>query len=186
MLTEGFPMATAPPLLTIEEYLHTSYKPDLHFVDGEVEERNVGEYDHAKIQTLISFLFTQNEAEWQTDALVEQRIRIGSSRVRVCDVTVLRVDAPYEPVITTPPLICIEILSLEDRLTRAEKVLADYFALGVPNIWLIDPTQRTAFTYNSSGLHEETARLSVEGTPIHIDIPHLFALLDQSASRHRL
>ncbi len=51
-------MATSPVLLSIEEYLHTSYKPDVHFVDGEIEERNVGEYSHAKIQSFISHLFT--------------------------------------------------------------------------------------------------------------------------------
>ena len=29
-------MATAPPLLSIEEYLRTSYHPDADFVDGEI------------------------------------------------------------------------------------------------------------------------------------------------------
>jgi hypothetical protein len=37
-------MATTAPV-PIELYLHTSYEPDADFVDGEVEERFVGEYD---------------------------------------------------------------------------------------------------------------------------------------------
>jgi len=110
-------MATAPPLLSIEEYLHTSYKPDVHYVDGEIEERNGGEYDHSKIQTLIAFVFTLHEDEWGADAVVEKRIRISSSRVRICDVAILRADAPHEEVTATPPLLCIEILSPKDRLT---------------------------------------------------------------------
>ena len=35
--------ATTP----VELYLHTSYEPDAEFVDGDVEERPMGEYDHA-------------------------------------------------------------------------------------------------------------------------------------------
>jgi len=173
-------MATAPPLLSIEEYLHTSYKPDAHFVDGEIEERNVGEYDHSKIQTLIAFLFTLNEDEWATDAVVEQRIRISSSRVRICDVAILRTDAPREEVTATPPLICIEILSPNDRIPRAELVLADYFAMGVPNIWLIDPYNRAAYTFGANGLRSaDPTNLAVPESPIYIDLTALFAKLDK-------
>jgi Uma2 family endonuclease len=43
-------------------------------------------------------------------------------------------------------------MSPEDRLPRAKEVLADYFALGVPNIWIIDPIRRSAFTGDASGL----------------------------------
>jgi Uma2 family endonuclease len=173
-------MATAPPLLSIEEYLHTSYKPDVHFVDGQIEERNVGEYSHAKIQSFIAHLFTLNEEEWGIDAVVEQRIRISSSRVRISDVAILRADAPYEKVTTTPPLLCIEILSPEDRISRAELVLADYLAMGVPNIWLIDPSKRAASIYGPTGLRTaDPARLTVPGTPIQIDLSTLFAKLDK-------
>jgi Uma2 family endonuclease len=173
-------MATSPVLLSIEEYLHTSYKPDVHFVDGEIEERNVGEYDHGKIQTLFAVLFDNHEDEWGTDVIVEQRIRIGSSRVRICDVAVLEAGAPREQVTATPPLLCIEVLSPKDRLPRAELVLADYFAMGVPNIWLIDPYKRLAYTFGPTGLHPaDPTNLTVPGTPIHIDLTALFAKLDK-------
>jgi Uma2 family endonuclease len=178
-------MATAPPLLSIEEYLHTSYKPDVHFVDGEIEERNVGEYSHAKIQSFISHLFTLHEDDWHTDAVFEQRIRIASSRVRICDIAILRSDAPHEEVTATPPLICIEILSPKDRLPRAELVLADYFAMGVPNIWLIDPYKRLAYTFGPTGLHPaDPTNLTVPGTPIRIDLTTLFAKLDKKLAPH--
>jgi len=122
-------MATTPTLLSIEEYLRTSYKPDVDFVDGEIEERNMGEFQHARIQNLIAFFLTLNEKSWSTQTIVEQRIRVAARRVRICDVAVLRADAPREQVTTTPPLICIEILSPEDRIPRATRVLADYLAM---------------------------------------------------------
>jgi Uma2 family endonuclease len=173
-------MATFPALLSIEEYLHTSYKPDVHFVDGEIEERNVGEHDHARTQTLITFLFASNEDAWGTETVVEQRIRVTSSRVRICDVAILKADAPYEPVTATPPLICIEVMSPEDRVPRAELVLADYFAMGVPNIWLIDPLRRVAYTFGPLGLQKaDPANLSVPGTEIRLDLTDAFAKLDR-------
>ncbi len=41
--TQRLPMATTSALLSIDHYLRTSYHPDVDFVDGEIEERNVGE-----------------------------------------------------------------------------------------------------------------------------------------------
>jgi Uma2 family endonuclease len=177
-------MATTPTLLPIEEYLRTSYHPDADYVDGEIEERNLGEHEHARLQALISTIFDNHEEEWPTVAVVEQRIRIGSSRVRISDIAVLRSDAPYEAVIVTPPLICIEVLSPEDRLSRAKIVMADYFAMGVPNIWLIDPIRQAAYTYDAAGLHiADPTNLRVAGTPIRLDLTDAFAKLDQWINR---
>jgi Uma2 family endonuclease len=173
-------MATTPALLSIDEYLNTSYKPDVDFVDGELEERNLGNYDHAKIQSLIATLFENNAEAWHTDAVVEQRIRVSPTRVRICDVAILRDDAPHEDVTATPPLICIEVLSPKDRLARAEIVLGDYLKMGVPNLWLIDPVRRVAYTFNDAGLHPaDTTRLTVPNTPIHLDLTAFFAKLDK-------
>jgi Uma2 family endonuclease len=174
------PALLSPVLLSIDEYLNTSYKPDVDFVDGEIEERNVGTYDHAKIQLLIATLFEINGEAWQTDAVVEQRIRVSPTRVRICDVAILRADTPHEDVTATPPLICIEILSPKDRLPRAKVVLSDYLAMGVPNLWLIDPIRRIAYTFDATGLHlADTTSLTVPNTPIHLDLTAFFDRLDK-------
>jgi len=34
-------------LVSVDEYLHTSYDPDCDYVDGAIVERNVGERDHS-------------------------------------------------------------------------------------------------------------------------------------------
>src|SRR5580704_12261637 len=34
---------SAPTLISVEEYLASSYKPDCDYVDGHIEERNLGE-----------------------------------------------------------------------------------------------------------------------------------------------
>jgi hypothetical protein len=44
---------TSQPTISVEEYLSTSYRPDCDYVDGLVEERNLGEYDHAAVQSAL-------------------------------------------------------------------------------------------------------------------------------------
>ncbi len=50
-------MAHTSTLLSIDEYLHTSYSPDVHFVDGQLVERHLGEYEHARLQTILGAFF---------------------------------------------------------------------------------------------------------------------------------
>ena len=172
-------MATAPAPLSLDEYLHTSYKPDVDFVQGELQERNVGKYEHSKIQIWIAHLFMSSAKAWGIDPVVEQRIQVRPDKVRVCDVAILRAGAPREDITTHPPLLCIEVLSPEDRLSRAKVVLADYLAMGVENIWLIDPIYRAAFRFDSAGLHEADAtQLTVPKTPIALDLTEAFASID--------
>jgi hypothetical protein len=54
---------TVPALLTLEEYLSTSYRPDCEFVDGQLEERNVGGTNHGLLQMQLGIWFFQH-SEW--------------------------------------------------------------------------------------------------------------------------
>ena len=49
----GFTMSTKS-LISVAEYLNTSYRPDCDYVNGEVRERNLGEMEHARLQTGIA------------------------------------------------------------------------------------------------------------------------------------
>jgi len=172
-------MATAPPLLSIEEYLRTSYHPDADYVDGEIEERNLGEYEHARLQFILASIFARHEREWNVRGLTEQRIYINSSRVRICDICLISRDAIRERVLRQPPLLCVEILSPEDRLSRAEIVLQDYLNIGVQNIWLLDPIRQAAHIFDATGLHiVNSTSLTVTDTPIHLNLTEAFAAID--------
>ncbi len=47
-------MGTTPGLMTIEQYLHTAYRPDVDFVHGEIQERNPGDFEHGHMQGHLS------------------------------------------------------------------------------------------------------------------------------------
>jgi Uma2 family endonuclease len=179
-------MATMPiseheePLVTVEEYLKTSYRPDCDYVDGRVEERNVGEYDHGLPQLILGHLFMNHREEWGIRVVTDVRTQVARRRFRVPDLSVLRADAPKEQIISHPPLIAIEILSPEDGLSRFQERIEDYLGFGVEHIWILDPAKRAAYAASSTGLLPvRTEELTVPGTPIRVVLRELFAELDR-------
>jgi hypothetical protein len=46
--------------VSLSEYLNTSYRPDCEYLEGELLKRNVGEWDHSRLQGLFyGFLPTE-------------------------------------------------------------------------------------------------------------------------------
>jgi Uma2 family endonuclease len=168
-----------PALLTIEEYLRTAYEPDCDFVDGHLEERNVGERDHSVLQAALAAWFFNHRKEWKIVVMAEQRTRVSDSRVRLPDVCLVLEDAPRERVTVTPPLLAIEILSPEDRIGRVIKRLDDFLKMGVANVWVIDPDERSAFVYTSGDLRRVAGdTLHVPNSAVFLDLPSIFVALD--------
>jgi len=172
-------MVASATLIPIAEYLSTAYQPDRDFVEGQVEERNVGEFEHGRIQGLLAAWFVNHEREWAIVTVTEQRMRVGPNRIRIPDVCLLRASAPREKVTQTAPLLCIEILSPEDRLSRTLQVMEDYLAMGLEHLWIVDPIERTAYTFTAAGLlHAPGPRLTIPDSSIYINLPELFSSLD--------
>jgi len=171
---------TTPVLITVQEYLRTSYRPDRDYVDGEVLERNMGEKPHARLQLFFAIFLSRFAAELNTEVLPEQRLQINSSRFRIPDV-MLSPLVPGEPLIVqTPPLLCVEILSSEDRWRRVEERILDYASIGVRTSWVIDPWRRLAYLAGGTGeLREERNTLTVPNTRIAITVDEVFAELDR-------
>ncbi|SEC49479.1 Uma2 family endonuclease [Terriglobus roseus] len=179
-------MATTPTLMTMEQYLHTSFHPDVDLVDGEIQERNLGEKDHGRAQGYVYSWFLLREASFALEPILEYRMIVGEKRVRICDVALVQSDLPDEQVGETPPVICVEIMCPEDRLARAVMVLSDYRTMGVSNIWLIDPQERIAYVYGPGGLErQQDLILRAPGTDIALDVNDLFADLDKRKNKEK-
>ena len=176
-------MATLPnseELWTVREYLRTTWSPDREFVDGRIEERNLGEKEHSIIQRYLTVLFAIKRAEWAVEVFPELRTQTQSRRFRVPDVLVTHSADQFERYVTKPPLIAVEILSPEDTLTAMRAKAAEYREFGIEHIWIIDPEARVVHRYTGTGLEEvHSGGLTVPGTPIRIELREMFAELDR-------
>ena len=186
-------MATASllPLITAAEYLRSSYEPDAEFVDGHIEERPVGERDHGDLQRRLLILLSQTVCERYFTPVPELRVQVTTTRFRVPDLTVVAANAPREQIVLTPPILCIEVLSPEDTMTRTLVRVRDFLAMGVPEVSypgarprlprhgrIVDPELRTVLVCAGNTLTEHTAgSLSVPGTPVSIRLSEVFSVL---------
>jgi Uma2 family endonuclease len=166
-------MATSTQI-PVEEYLRTSYDPDCEYVDGEVLDRNVGEKTHSKVQKRLMILLGQREVELGIFVLQEWRMQTGQRRYRIPDFLVVAGPEPEEAVLSTPPLICVEILSPEDRMTRMQKKVAEYLAFGVRYVWVLDPASKEAYAYTASGFEKVATVLRTEDPAIEIPLNQIF------------
>lgn len=166
-------------LVSEEEYLHSVYEPDCDYVDGQVQERNVGERLHSILQGEFIYYFRSRQHQWRLRAFPEQRIRIAPGRYRIPDLAIYKEPAPRDPVFTTPPFIAIEILSSEDRMSRIRQRIDDYLKFGVLYVWVIDPETRKADVYTPGHFYEAADLiLRTENPAIEVPLAELFQALD--------
>ncbi|MGA7461867.1 MAG: Uma2 family endonuclease [Candidatus Korobacteraceae bacterium] len=159
--------------ISLQEYLRTSYHPDCDYVDGEVQERNLGEFDHAAVQMFLGNWFFQHRQEWSLHVLSEMRIRVSPTRVRIADLCLMSKMQEVEQVLTKPPLAVIEILSPEDRIARYYDRLADYRQMGIRNVWVIDPANQVGYDC-STVAWLPVEKLRAVDTPIFFELKDLW------------
>lgn len=166
-------------LVSVEEYLRTSYRPDCDYVDGEILERNLGETDHSDCQGRIYAYFLNRSKQLRLYPLVEQRVQVSSARFRVPDVSIVRGSRPAEQILSSPPFIAIEILSKDDRVSDMQERIDDYLKFGVRCVWLIDPRTRRAWIHTKDGAQEsKDGILRTEDPAIALPLPEIFHALE--------
>jgi Uma2 family endonuclease len=172
-------MATAAThrYVPVEVYLRSSYEPDAEYVDGEIEERPMGEYDHAAWQEAIMKWFWQHAEEWNVRVKPELRVQTSPTHYRVPDVTVFDRNQPIEQILTHAPIAVFEILSPEDTMMRVTRKLSDYSAMGIRHIWVIDPTTKNTWRFRDNQLNLSST-FGEAGEKMHFDFAEIEKLLD--------
>jgi Uma2 family endonuclease len=148
-------------LIPVEEYLSTVYEPDMDYLEGQLEDRHVGEKDHGKLQLRVARIL--DTGQWFM--AIETRIQVSENRFRVPDICVYEKE-PEEQVFRSAPFAAIEILSPEDRMSRMQRKIEDFFTLGCVNIWILDPWRRKAYRYDGQSLIELPDRLTTQDSKI--------------------
>jgi Uma2 family endonuclease len=160
----------ATTLISVEEYLNTSYDPDMEYVDGVLVETNVGDLAHSAAQRNVVVAFANKYPE--TRSYPEVRSRTRKTRFRLPDVAVA-LGPRGGRYLAEAPFIAIEILSEDDRMTRVIEKLKEYAEWGVPNIWVFDPRTRRMFVFQGNAL------LELEGDVIATESPRLELTRDE-------
>ena len=168
--------ATVSPI-SVQEYLKTTTDPDCEYVAGVIEERAVGEYDHATWQMIIAGYFLAREKELGILSRAELRVQTGPENFRVPDVTLLSRSAPREQIITHAPLTVFEILSPADTMTRTLEKLADYERMGIGAIWVIEPKNQRYFNYRDGQLTPGSV-FELPGSRFSVPFSELAALVE--------
>lgn len=171
-------MAAATAFVTVEEYLRSSFEPDAEYIEGRIEERNVGENDHSAWQKAIVFWFEMQAREKQIRVRPELRIQVSRDCYLVPDVTLLDRNRPIEQVVTHPPIAVIEILSPQDALKRVMKKCERYERMGIQTILVIDP-DGPMYRYSAGRLEPLEARaFDIPGSAARFNLDEVEKLLD--------
>jgi Uma2 family endonuclease len=138
-------------MLSVEDYLNTSYDPDVEYIDGALQERNVGDWLHALIESNVLFALRRKYPHLKVVA--ELRSSITETRYRLPDVCVL-LSAPKTRYLLDAAYLVVEVLSEGDVMSMVMEKLREYANKGVQNIWLIDPRLRLMSVYRAPTLVE--------------------------------
>lgn len=142
--------------LSEEEYLRASFEGvDQEYEDGELVERAMSDDPHSQVQGNSGYFFTdlRKSEKLPFFARPELRHRVREGRYLIPDLSVHWPTPPTQAVPATPPLIVIEVLSPDDRMSRVIEKLQEYVAWGVPHVWFVDPYKRELAVFDRGGLH---------------------------------
>lgn len=175
---KGYPLRSSERHIPVEKYLRTTYRPDREYVDGHLEIRNMGDWDHSRLQFALLLYLGTREREWGIYVVGECRLQVKPDNFRIPDVMVLSRDRKPEPIIRDAPLLCIEVLSPDDTVKRTMQRVEEYIAMGVKAVWVLDPKRRDVLVVNAlESRWIDTRVLTVEGTPIRADLDEIAAKL---------
>jgi Uma2 family endonuclease len=149
-------------LVSVDEYLNTSYGPDMEYVDGVLMERHGGDWLHALVQANLIAAFSIRYPD--VFAVPELRSKTRETRYRLPDVCVL-LTPPATKYLVDAAFLVIEILSEDDSMSRTMEKLEEYRQHGVPNIWLIDPRLRTISAYIGGDVRENRSDVVATSEP---------------------
>ena len=146
---------SATAIVSVEDYLRRTEKPYCEYVDGVLYPKPMPTKLHAFVQGMLFMLLRQQGVE----AFTELTVRPRPNKYLIPDVVAgIGIQSPYP---TDPVLLCVEILSPEDRIGALLAKCEQYHAWGVPYCWVVDPEKQTAWQYHSGGEPEHIARNGV-------------------------
>ena len=156
---------TSKSLHSFEEYLQQNIDPDNRYelIDGKLELMNPPTFRHILICDFLRDAFKAeiNRLQLSWLAIREGGIRTGWRKSRIADVYVVDkqqiIDSLDESgVLSTPPLLIVEVVSPESIKRDYRYKRSEYAAIGISEYWIVDPIeQQVTILVMDEGLYEE-------------------------------
>jgi Uma2 family endonuclease len=143
-------------LISVQEYLHRTYEPDMEYVDGVLVGRNSGTQSHGLLQSFVTAYLLQFRKTHQIIVFTETRLLMQTGRYRIPDIMVL--ERPFQAgrVVRDVPAVTIEIKSPDDTFDEVLDKSLEYAELGVPNIIVLDPDNERQYVFANRALQLST------------------------------
>jgi Uma2 family endonuclease len=144
-------------VLTGEHLLAMGDIGPCELVDGKVVPMTPTGGEHARIEAALGLelaLFVrQRQVGWVLGGEVGIFTRRDPDRVRGADLAFISrqraPDGPPKGFLEVGPELVVEIISPGDRWQEVQQKLAEYFALGVEQVWVVEPENRALLVYYS-------------------------------------
>jgi len=171
-------MMATTTLIPMEVYMRTSYRPDVDYVDGAIEERNLGQNDHSAWQKAIVIRFEIQAKSGGVRVRPELRIQVAGERVRIPDVALLDRNLEQEPIPTHPPIAVFEVVSPDDTLPKLAIRCLDYEHMGIQTILVLDPNGPHWRFVHGEYAPLEARAFDIPGSRCRFDLDGIEQLLD--------
>jgi Uma2 family endonuclease len=158
-------------LISLEEYLRTSYSPDMEYRDGVLVERNVGEERHSFLQAMLTIYVGNRRKRWEIRVYMALRTKVRDRWYPIPDLCIYPAAGFEGRIPSVPPLLWVEILSPEDRIATVRRKAQDLVGNGVPRVWIVDPESLESEVWTAAGMEPVQDRtLRIRDSPIVIPL----------------
>lgn len=171
--------STVPPkkLITGEEFFRMPNMGSAELIAGEIVTQMPTGHPHGFIESMIAFFLTLFIREQKLGRILTGEVGIYTKRspdqIRAADVAFISherlAQAQEEGFLDVAPELIVEIMSPANTWMEAQEKLAEYFAVGVKMVWIVDPQLEQVHVYRSPEqmklLHKQDALTGEEILP---------------------
>ena len=163
--------------VSLEEYFRTNYEPECELIDGELRPKPMPTVPHSLMQAVLIRLLWPFEQPGCGRAMPELSLLLPNGAVLIPDLVFSRSGqaADEHGVLSTPPLLCIEIISPSQSFREMFEKCLVYLRWGVPYCWIIDPVKGLAWQVEADEIpHEIPPGGSLRAGDIEVKLVDLF------------
>ena len=134
----------------------------------------MGEWDHCRLQMLLSRYLSNREKQWGIIVVPEQRVQVKATRYRVPDISVVTGPAPLARSSKNLLSCALKSCLATTAWRRCWSASTTTSALGFATFWLIHPRTLRAFVYTPERVMEaKDGILRTEGPDVCVPLAEL-------------